>query len=67
MNQILLDLKILDPRYLRPPCRDVIAWDHASTSISVLTNSRPVIGARPVVAGTGWQEQRSVTRACCRT
>ena len=38
-DQILLDLRILRPRRLRPPFENVIAWNHRSISTSAFTNS----------------------------
>ena len=38
-NEVLLDLKILNPRCFRPPFGDVVAGDQLSASTSALTNS----------------------------
>ena len=66
LYRYLLDLKVLDPRHLCPPCRDVIAWNHASTSISALTSSRQALTRVPwSLAPAG--RSRAVSRACCRT
>jgi hypothetical protein len=35
-DEILLDLKILDPRGYRPPFGNVVTWDHSSASTFAL-------------------------------
>ena len=66
LYRYLLDLKVLNPRNLCPPCRDVIAWNHTSTSISVLTSSRQSLARVPwSLAPAG--SSRTVSRARCRT
>jgi hypothetical protein len=38
-DEILLDLKVLHPRRLRPPCRDVVARNHSSASTLALMST----------------------------
>ena len=52
--------------HLRPPCRDVIAWNHVSTPISVLTSSRQSL-ARVLWSLAPAGRSRAVSRARCRT